>query len=63
MKKYTVKVMFEFQDEITVLANTPQEANKIAEQTLAPVYSVFNSETDEVIPFDELYGFDPEEVQ
>jgi hypothetical protein len=63
MKKYTVKVMFEFQDEITVLANTPQEANKIAEQTLAPVYSVFNAETDEIIPFDELYGFDPEEVQ
>lgn len=63
MKKYTVKVMFEFQDEITVLANDVYEANKIAENTLGPVYSVWNSQTDEVIPFDEFYAFDPEEVK
>lgn len=63
MKKYTVKVMFEFQDEITVLADDVYEANKIAENTLGPVYSVWNSQTDEAIPFDEFYAFDPEEVK
>ena len=62
MKKYLVKVMFEFEDDIVVMANDPYEANAIAEATLAEIYSISNSELDELLPFDSVIAYDPEET-
>lgn len=61
MKTYLVKVMFEFEDDILVQAEDVYQANAIAEQKLAEVYSVYNNELEDFLPFSDVIAYDPEE--
>ena len=62
MKKYLVKVMFEFDEDIEVEANDPYEANAIAEAVMAEAYSIVNNNTKELLPFQSIVAYDPEEI-
>jgi hypothetical protein len=62
MKKYLVQVMFDFNDDIIVMANDPLQANAIAQAKMAEIYSVKNEEIDELLPFDSIIGYDAEEI-
>ena len=62
MKKYLVQVKFEIDDDIVVAADSPEQAIQLAVDTLATIYTVTNSEIDEPVEFDDIYGYDPEEL-
>ena len=62
MKKYLVKVMFTFEDDIVVMADDVYQANAIAQSKLGEVYTVYNNEIEEHFSFDDIIGYDPEEV-
>lgn len=62
MTKYLVQVKFEFNDEIVVEADNVYEANSKAEAVLSSEYSVYQISTEDYLDFEDIYGYDPEEV-
>lgn len=63
MTKYLVQVKFEFNDEIVVEADDVYEANSKAEEVLSNEYSVYQISTESYLDFEDIYGYDPEEVK
>ena len=61
MSKYLVKVWLEYETDIEVEANDVYEANQIAEQEVAEMYTVLSS-TDEYLDFTSITAYDPEEI-
>lgn len=62
MTKYLVQVKFEFDDEIEVEAESPLEANDIAQSTLGGQYVVYHNDSEQYLDFSDVYSYDPEEL-
>lgn len=60
--KYLVQVKFEFNDEIEVEAVGPREATEIASSQLAGEYVVYHNDSEEYLDFEDVYGYDAEEI-
>ena len=62
MKSYRVQVTAEFNDELVIEANDPEEAKRIAENEIAEGYNVLQQDTKSYFDFDEVYAYEPEEL-
>ena len=60
--KYLVQVKFEFNDEIEVEAVGPREAVELAESLLGGEYVVYHSDSEDYLDFEDIYGYDAEEI-
>jgi hypothetical protein len=62
MKKYNVSVALEYRTSVVVEAKDIYEANAIAENLVADVYTVYNADSEEHDSFGFITAYEPEEV-
>ena len=61
MANYRVQVMLEFRDEFVIEADNEDEAQRLAVEQ-AGNFTVFNATENTHFEFDDIYPFDPEEI-
>jgi hypothetical protein len=62
MKEYEVKVALEYRTSVIVQAKDIYEANTIAENLVADIYTVYNADSEEHDSFGFITAYEPEEV-
>ena len=62
MTKYLVQVKFEFNEEVEVEAKDSREATEIASSQLAGEYVVYHNDSEDYLDFEDVYGYDAEEI-
>jgi hypothetical protein len=62
MKEYEVKVALSYKTKVSVQANDIYEANAMAENLVADVYTVYNADSEEHDSFGSITAYEPEEV-
>jgi hypothetical protein len=62
MKNYDVKVSLSYKTKVSVQANDIYEANAMAENLVADVYTVYNADSEEHDSFGSITAYEPEEV-
>jgi hypothetical protein len=63
MKEYEVKVALRYDTSVIVEAKDIYEANAIAENLVADIYTVYNSDSEEHDSFGFITAYEPEEVK
>ena len=63
MKKYDVKVALRYNTSVSVEANDIYEANAMAENLVADVYTVYNADSEEHDSFGFITAYEPEEIK
>jgi hypothetical protein len=62
MKEYKVSVSLSYETSVIVQANDIYEANAMAENLCADIYTVYNSDSEEHDSFGFITAYEPEEV-
>ena len=62
MKRYEVKVALEYRTSVVVEARDIYEANAIAENLVADIYTVYNSDSESNYSFNFITAYEPEEL-
>lgn len=63
MKRYEVNVALEYRTSVIVEATDIYEANAMAENLVAGMYTVYDSDSEEHDSFDFITAYEPEEIK
>ena len=62
MKQYEVKITARIEDIVLIEAESEEEARLLAENEWADTYIVYDTDMKEYRGFDDIIGYEPEEV-
>jgi hypothetical protein len=63
MKKYEVNIVARLETTEIVMAENEEQACLLAEQQFGDIFVVYNSDVETYSSFDEIIGYEPEEIK
>jgi hypothetical protein len=62
MKRYEVRITAYVETTEVVMADNEEHACMLAEQQFGEVFTVYNADVETYKPFDDILGFEPQEL-